>query len=316
MPLFSFIFGGGGDDSIMTESKGFRIKYSGEALADHSIEINDLAPALLAVNDLIQEANSVASKKAATISIKVKATEPGCFQIWIQTAKMTVDDLEGIFNSPAASSLVALLVILGFLEGPTTVKGVFNLIKRLCGKAPKKITQKNENEMELETESGEIFTVSKLEWELYQNEKIRKAAHGIIKPIEKAGVETVEFIDGEKTPTKITKSEARFYVPPEQQEEPLQESTRETYVNIVHLWFKDGGYKWKFSEGDNEWSAEIKHQEFLEKLLKDEVTLHARDLLKVRVKQMQFRAGSTVKSDYEILEVLDIQHAPRQTPLL
>jgi hypothetical protein len=54
----------------------------------------------------------------------------------------------------------------------------------------------------------------------------------------------------------------------------------------------------------------------LEKLLKDEVTLHARDLLKVRVKQMQFRAGSTVKSDYEILEVLDIQHAPRQTPLL
>ncbi|MGH7952076.1 MAG: hypothetical protein ACREFE_09180, partial [Limisphaerales bacterium] len=82
--------------------------------------------------------------------------------------------------------------------------------------------------------------------------------------------------------------------------------------NIVHLWFKDG-YKWKFSEGDSEWNAEIKDQKFLEKLLKDEVALHARDFLKVRVKQTQYTVGSTVKSDYEILEVLEIKQSPRQT---
>ena len=39
MSLFSFIFGDEGQNAVMSESKGFRIKYNGEALADHSIEI-------------------------------------------------------------------------------------------------------------------------------------------------------------------------------------------------------------------------------------------------------------------------------------
>jgi len=42
MKLFSFIFGDAEDDAVMSESKGFRIKYDGEALADHSIEIAEL----------------------------------------------------------------------------------------------------------------------------------------------------------------------------------------------------------------------------------------------------------------------------------
>jgi hypothetical protein len=200
------------------------------------------------------------------------------------------------------------------LEAPTTKTGLITLIKKLCGKTPKKITPKGDNEFEMETESGSV-TISKLEWEMYQNRKIRQAAYNIIKPIEKSGVETIEFIDGDKTPSKVTKSDAKYFVPPDEQEEPLQDVTRETYVNIIRLWFKDGN-EWKFSEGGNEWSAEIKDQKFLEKLLKNEISLHANTFLKVRVRQTQYRVGSTIKSDYEILEVVGIEQHPRQTILI
>jgi hypothetical protein len=312
--FFSFIFGDAADDSVMSESKGFRIKYNGESLADHSIEINDLAPALLAVSDLIQEANSMANRGNSKISVKVKATETGCFQVLIQTVQMTAHDVRDLLAGPNVTALVALLVLLGFLEGPENITGLITLIKKLCGKAPKKVTPKGDAEFEIETESGTV-TISKLQWEMYLNRKIRQAAYNIIKPVEKSGVETFECIDGDKTASMVTKSDAKYFIPPDEQQEPLQDSTRETYVNIVHLWFKDG-YKWKFSEGESEWNAEIKDQKFLEKLLKDEVVIHARDFLKVRVKQSQYTVGTTVKSDYEIVEVLEIKQSPRQTVML
>ena len=75
MSLFSFILGDSEDDASMSESKGFRIKYDGEALADHSIEINDLAPALIAVSDLIQEANSMANKGDSTKDYSVDSIQ-------------------------------------------------------------------------------------------------------------------------------------------------------------------------------------------------------------------------------------------------
>jgi hypothetical protein len=140
--------------------------------------------------------------------------------------------------------------------------------------------------------------------------------YGVLKPLEKEGVESVEFIHEKKISSKVTKTEVRFYVPPEEQEELLQDSApRETYVHVVHLWFKDG-HKWKFSEGEGEWTAEIKDQTFIEKLLKGETSIHANDLLKVRVKQRQYKQGAEIKSDYEILEVLEHQRGPRQMPLI
>lgn len=148
MRFFSFNFGNESDDAVMSESKSFRVKYNGEALADHSIEINDLAPSLIAVSDLIHEANSMANKGNATVSVKVKATETGCFHVLIQTAQLTAHDVRELLTGPNITALVALLVILDFLEGPTTVTGLITLIKKLCGRGPKKITAHNDSRVE------------------------------------------------------------------------------------------------------------------------------------------------------------------------
>ena len=42
------------------------------------------------------------------------------------------------------------------------------------------------------------------------------------------------------------------------------------------MWYREGS-KWKFSEGGSEWSAEIKDNKFIEKLLKGESVVAAND---------------------------------------
>jgi hypothetical protein len=312
--LFSFIFGGSYDDSGMAETKTFRIKYDGEALADHTIDVNELAPALMALGDLIQEANSLANQDRSSVSIKVKATETGCFQISIQAIQTLADDAVTLLAGQQFTALANLLQILGFagMSGAT----ILWLIKKLGNKPPKSISE-NEGRIEIDTGSGAV-TISKLQWEMYQSRKIRKSIYGILKPLEKAGVEMVEFIDVESNvvATTVQKSELQLFIPPEEKPEPLQElPIRETYVNVVHMWFKDGN-KWKFSEGESEWPAEMKDQNFLVKLLKGETSIHANDFLKVKVKQVQYREGASVKSTYEIIEVLEHTRSPKQTLLM
>jgi hypothetical protein len=100
MSLFSLFFGNEADDLGVTETQSFRIKYDGSALSEHTIDVNDLAPALLSLADLIQEANHLASKDNSSISIKVKATETGCFQVSIQAIKTVYNDGVSLFSGP------------------------------------------------------------------------------------------------------------------------------------------------------------------------------------------------------------------------
>jgi hypothetical protein len=60
----------------------------------------------------------------------------------------------------------------------------------------------------------------------------------------------------------------------------------------------------------------MKDQNFLVKLLKGETSIHANDFLKVKVKQVQYREGASVKSTYEIIEVLEHTRSPKQTLLM
>jgi hypothetical protein len=313
--FFSFIFGDTNDDSAMSEIQSFRIKYDGEAFSDHTIDVNDLAPALLALGDLMQEANRIANHDTSKISIKVKATETGCFQISIQAIQDIYTNSIAVLAGEKVTALANLTSILWWATAAGG--GLFLLIKRLRGKKALKARETDAGEIEIETDSG-VVRISKLEWEMYQSPQVRKAVYGILKPLEKSGVEKVDFINSEEKIVTVTKSEAAFYVPPAEQIEPLPEiPPRETYVNVVHMWFR-GGNKWKFSEGGkggNEWSAEIKDQKFIEELLKGQRTIGANDFLKVRVKQTQYREGSTILSEYEILEVLEHKKGYEQMPL-
>ncbi len=300
----------------MPETQSFWIRYDGEALADHTIDVNDLAPALLALPSLVQEANRIANNDGSTVSIRVKAPSAGSFEIWFSIIRDAVEHPVDFFNSSGVSALANATSLLwwGTATAAGTATALIAFIRFMKGRKAAKVTQIDDSFVEVETAWGSIKTPTKV-WEMYQSPTIRAAFYQVLRPLEKDGVEKVEFNGPAGQTAEVEKEVVRYYVPSREDAEPLQDlPPRETFVNVVHMWFRTGN-KWKFSEGGNEWSADIKDQEFIESLLKGEQTIAANDYLKVIVKQTQTLYGSTIHSDYEILKVLEHKKVPQQMPL-
>lgn len=195
------------------------------------------------------------------------------------------------------------------------VPGLIWLVKRLKGAQPEKVTEANTEELEIETKEGK-FRIGKLTWRFYNSRLIRKSIHGVLKPLSQPGVESVKFIDQQQRISVVEKDDVRLFIPPEESKEQLLElPLRDTYVNVVHMWFKDG-HKWRFTEGSGEWTAEITDANFINRLVKGEVSIRASDFLKVRVKQTQFIQGTDISSVYEIIEVLDHKRGDEQMSLI
>jgi hypothetical protein len=297
----------------VAEEASFQIKYDGPALADHTIDVNDLAPALLGLNDLIQEANHVVNNDRAAVSLRIKATEPGCFTIQAQAYQSLLDAGVDLLTGRPVTALVALLALIGFA---TNGKGAIEIIRRLRGKSPKAVNPiPDSGEVEIEFPDGETIRASGNVWEICRSQKARTAIHKVVKPLEKEGVEELEVIQEREVVTRITKAEQPYFLPPAEAQEQLLVTERITHVNIVSLWFS-GDHKWRLSEGGNVFSASISDLDFIKKTISNEEAFRAGDFLKVRLRQTQFMTPSGLKSDWEVVEVLNHIRGDRQMPLL
>src|SRR5580693_3318862 len=111
-PVFPFISRGDSDDSPMPETQSFWIKYDGEALADHTIDVEDLAPALLALPTLIQESDRIVNNDDSKISVRVMAPAAGSFEVWFSVFREGSERSVDFFNSPGVSALTNAMGLL------------------------------------------------------------------------------------------------------------------------------------------------------------------------------------------------------------
>ena len=74
--------------SSTKSTTGFAINYDGPILKDHTINARDLAPALLAISDLCQEANHALGGEDSNVEVRVRATGEGSFDVLLDAVQL------------------------------------------------------------------------------------------------------------------------------------------------------------------------------------------------------------------------------------
>jgi hypothetical protein len=107
--------------ATMTKHLQTTIRYDGPALVDHEMDVQDLAPALLALAEIAKIANQKFNGDRASIKVLVNAdTEQKCFQLDLSLVQSWLDHgklLLGKENVTTVSQIAAIIGIAGTASG-------------------------------------------------------------------------------------------------------------------------------------------------------------------------------------------------------
>jgi len=298
----------------MPENITFKVLYEGPALSNHEMNVRDLAPALLAIGDLLEESNKILNGDKAKIAVNIKATEPGSVFINLSAVQDLIAQAASLFNSDGVNAIVnaaEILALLGFSSDGGF--GVLGLLKWLKNRKIKSIIKLDTGDFHVEAEDGELRISNSKEIKLFSFLSIRKNIEAVFTPLDRTGVEKVSFLHGNIV-NSITKEERDYLHAPVIDQELIDESEIEQSLQIINISFQAGG-KWRFGDGNATFFAEITDKEFLEKVEQNEMAFAKDDLLKVRLNRKQFISEGSIKTDYIVIKVLDHRSALVQIKL-
>lgn len=294
----------------------FKLIFDGEALSNNEIYPKDLSTALLAIDDLLKEANFILNKGKISLEVKVKGSfETGCFKInlvlsFIDRIKdlLTCTNIESILNAKAIIELIC-----------GSAGCLIALIKFLKGGKVEKIFENEDGTLTVSKQSSNLKIERKV-YDLYKSYKIRKSFENLVKPlIEQEGISDVAFQyeNSDESFCMITKEEAVYFKCPEPEEEKIdKEAIFETNINIVNLSFKEGN-KWFVNDGQSSFYATVEDNTFLQAINNNEISFTKGDILRVRLRREQFynKTENKLKTENFIEKVIRHSKPPTMLPL-
>ena len=285
----------------MPESS-FGVTYAGDALEDGTMPVRDLAPALLALGAIFSEASALLYPDRELVSLNIKATERGSFYVQLALhAKATWDDIVDLFGSGSANALANLEAIV--IGGGTGVCGLFALIRHL---RHRKIVdrQLSSGHTRLTLDDGTTFDVPPGTAVLYESASIRAKARVVVAPLEREGVEELTFTPAYAEPSSISKDDLPAFEPEMLTEETLTDYEQEMVIQVASVAFTEGN-KWRFSDGQRTFFAAIEDESFMERVQRAIEVFRNGDMLRCRVRVVQSTRGSSLHTDFHVLEVLE-----------
>lgn len=284
----------------------FSVVYDGPALADHTIDVRDLAPALLAIGELFDAANSALNGDAVAIKVNVRAHEPGCFSIDLDVVQSIIQ--QGIALL-AGDELAAAEKLRDWLLAAGA--GLMALIWRLRGRKPEKI-ERLENNMLRITADGQTFDVPLQLLRLYQDIAVRAAVERVVAtPLESEGITSVAFVANGRTELRIEENQVFAYLAPHIEDHVLVDDVRRGAFSIISLAFKESN-KWRLHDGQNQISATIADEDFMRRVDQNQVRFSKGDVLLCDVRVVQKQTSKGLTTDHIVVKVIEHRPAPRQ----
>lgn len=307
-------------------SSSFRIAFEGVPFENGEIAVSDLAPALLALGEVIQSANKALNGDRAEARLKLRATNVGSFEavlsVDVSMLDAIKDMLDAVVDNPerlvAATDLLELLLKAGTVVGGT-VYGLFHAVKFLKGKKPEKVEDRSDGFTAI-TVNHTTIIVDKRTVTLLQDLQTREALETFSdKALSIEGVEALRIGDkGVEATLVLTPSDrVSFQVPtPTDDDTRIEIVEREVLLKIVTSHFRDG-YKWRFTDGgEKPFTADIEDVVFLNSVLEGKLSLSANDTLRCRIREEQRLTITGLTKEIKVLDVVEHIPGARQLKLI
>lgn len=299
--------------NLVSQEEHFEIVYDGPALKSHEMDVRDLAPALMAISDLLDESNKIVSGEKTRVQVNVKGTfKSGSFGVDLSVLHGPLQGFTSLFNSESVNAASNLLQIVGFIL-PNQSSSLIGFLTWLKNRKITKVEEgKTTTTIQVEDESTKVNPVVIA---LFSNVKIRTSLQKIIAdPLSKEGVESFKIKKDGKEITSVMGEEKDYFKLSAVPDEPLQDQEREVYLKALSVIFVEGN-KWKFSDGTNEFFATVKDEKFVSDVQENKITFSKDDTFKVRLREKQWITDTGLKTEHEIEEVLDHRSAAKQIKL-
>lgn len=301
-----------------TTVKRFSIAYDGPALADDGMELLDLAPAMMAMGQLLQSANAHANGGRAKLNVMVHPLRRGSMLIDLQTI---------VHGIPATAALGGMVTrahdLWKFVFGN---KGLLEVLKGLRGeKAATKADEQGRIVIRIENSpDARVLVVDPTVAKMVLDENDRRSAAAVVRPLMREGVEALKRIDGASEATIAEKKDLRAFENPDHRHEPpdSSESVSESETVIVpRMQATYSGPRWRVRPqgADLDFYVAITDEQFLNDYIAGNVDLRPGYGLKVRLRtrtRQDERGMMTV--EYTATKVLGVEKGIRgeQTSLL
>lgn len=295
------------------------IAYDGPALQNGSMDVRQLAPALLAMGELLQNANRVLNADKAKLTVKVQAdfkTGSFDFGLLVQGA-MAVTSLWGSDTIRTAREIAEFV---GLVTGADI--SLFRLVKWLRGAGADaiKAVDKGDGNIQIQVKGDNnevnVTLVSKDVYQLATDAACRKQAHDVVLPVHADGIDTFEVRKGKQVIESVKKEDLPSFELPSPQEQPLDPVPEVTQVvEVVKPSFAED-LTWTLSDGSgSRFDAAMKDTAFLGRVKAGE-DFRIGDLLRVTIRTIQSVTPQGLRTRREIVEVVEPLKVPRQPELL
>jgi hypothetical protein len=202
----------------------FSIAYDGAALAeagDHSIDVQTLAPALLAFGKLIREANTEFNGKKTTAKVRVVSDfEHKCFNINFEVIVGLYEQFRALLGAEHVKTAKEVLEWLGLLGFPVSVTGALSYLGYLKFKNGRKVIEAKPLsdadsagivEVKIEGEHNSVQVHNHV-YRLSENPRALRATRDAFLPLGQDGFDSVKVREGDTVVEEIDWSKVEAIV--------------------------------------------------------------------------------------------------------
>ena len=285
------------------EKETICIAYCGEAVDSGKMDVNALAPALLALGDLINESNKLLNNDGSKIQVYIKSDfRKGSFEINLEMARTLAEQLRMMFGAQeySVSDILQALGLFATLSGVSVIE----LIKWIKGRKIDRVVQLDKGTRRVFVES-EYKDISVAGLELFRSYAVRGKIEETLAPLKENGIESFEVRHKETRAAvqHIDKAELDYFRAPEPTvvEKELVTSSR-CFVHVSSVNFEKD-LKWRFDNGELKFFATIEDEDFIARVDNGDVLFAKGLTMEVELETKQKLQSTGIKTEYIITKV-------------